>query len=96
MKTMKTVAKEFLLNKRTAPFKDVWNQVKAELLTDWTEQYLKASETEIDKIKVGELYTMLTSQGEFIRDTNEQWSLSEFYTYEDVQKMKINVRDLEQ
>ncbi|NQZ66099.1 MAG: hypothetical protein HRT99_02650 [Mycoplasmatales bacterium] len=94
MKTMKTVANDFLLNKKTSEFEDIWNEVKKELLDDWKKLYPKTSENEISKVKIGELYSMLTSNGEFIRDTNELWSLSEFYTYEDVQKMKINVGDL--
>ncbi len=94
MKTMKMVAKEFLLAKKTADFQEVWEKVKGDLLSDWKDQYPKSSDHEIDRAKIGELYSMLTSNGQFIRDTNEKWSLSEFYTYEEVQKMKINVGDL--
>lgn len=94
METMKQVALEFLLEKKTATFKQTWDHVNKKLKANWNEKYSEKPEA-IEKIKIGELYTMLTSHGDFVKNEKEQWSLSKFYSFEEVQKMKINVGELE-
>ena len=94
MKIMKQVAFEFLKENKTAPFEKIWENTINELSSDWQMIYKKLDITEIKKLKIGELYTMLTSDGEFVRNEKEEWSLSKFYSFEEVQKMKINVGEM--
>lgn len=95
MKTMQEVAYEFLLDKKKAPFNNVWDFVLNTLKKSWIETYPDKTEAKIIEVKIGELYTMLTSDGEFIKDTNDNWTLCKFHTFEDQTKMKINVSGLE-
>ena len=90
MKLMKDMTIEFLMEKNSASFDDIWTHIKTNLETEWTEAY-NAKIDDTFKLKIGELYLMLTSQGEFIRKADSSWSLAKFYSYEELQKMKVNV-----
>ena len=95
MRTMNMVAVDFLTETKTSTFKQVWTQVLKELKDDWKEIYEPLSIVDIEKIKIGELYAMLTTDGEFVKNEKDKWSLSKFFSFEEVQKMKINAGDLE-
>ena len=51
MSTMKTITIEFLEEKKTATFKQLWDKVSKELKNDWEEQYPKSSSSDIEKKK---------------------------------------------
>ena len=90
MKLMKDITIEFLEKKNSASFNEIWEYIKKELESEWESTYNEKLD-DILKLKIGELYLMLTSQGEFIRKSDSTWSLAKFYSHEDLQKMKINV-----
>ena len=90
MKLMKDIAIQFLDEKKSASFDDLWAHIKKTLEKEWEESY-NSKIDDIIKSKIGELYLMLTSRGEFIRKVDSTWSLVKFYSFEELQKMKINV-----
>lgn len=90
MKLMREITVDFLNEKKSATFNEIWEHIKETLSSEWSNSY-KAKEDEINKIKIGELYLMLTAQGEFIRKADETWSLVKFYSFEELRRMKINV-----
>lgn len=96
MKIMKQVAFDFLEEKKSATFQETWDHVKIELKSDWETIYAKEKIDidAIEKLKIGELYTMFTTDGEFVKSEKDMWTLSHFYSYEQVQKMNINVGEL--
>lgn len=94
MKAMQQIAYDFLKEKKTATFKQVWDEVSKGRKASWKEEAKTISVPKIEEIKMGELYTMLTTNGQFIRNKDEKWTLSEFYSYDEVQKMKINAVEL--
>ena len=94
MKTMESIAYNFLQECKKNTFNEIWEKILFEMQDEWKDSYLHASEKEIHKSKIGELYVILTSKGEFIK-LEDEWTLTEFYSYMDVQKMKINVTELE-
>lgn len=95
MKTMQEVAYEFLLDNKKAPFNKVWDFVLKTLNVSWKETFPDKSNDKIIEVKIGELYTMLTANGKFIKDTDGNWTLCQFHTFEELAKMKINVSELE-
>lgn len=97
MKVMREVAVELLEKKDAAsteiprlPFDAIWQHVNVEIGHKWegaTKKFVNA--------KMGELYTMMTTNGEFVKDKDDMWSLTKNYTFSEIQKMKINVGELE-
>lgn len=94
MKSIKDIAYNFLKEKEVASFKQIWDASAKELKSYWKVESSDLSVPELEKVKMGELYTMLTTNGEFIRNKDEKWTLAEFYPFSEVQKMKINAVEL--
>ena len=93
MKIMKDTVIEFLEQKKAATFDQVWKDLNSKLKSTWQNSY-STKEDELEKNKIGELYTMLTTNSDFIKDRDQKWSLTKFYTFDEAQKMKINVSEL--
>lgn len=97
MKVMREVAVELLEKKdESSPviprlhFNEIWAKVVEEIGSKWESENKK-----FVNAKMGELYTMMTTNGEFVKDKDDMWSLTKNYTFSEIQKMKINVGELE-
>ena len=90
MKVMREVVVE-ILEQANGPmaFNTIWEKTQSELSSNWIDsaKFLRS--------KMGELYTMLTTNGEFVKDNDDNWSLTKNYTFSEVQKMKINAGELD-
>lgn len=95
MKIMKEIVTELLEKKKNESFENIWEHVKKNSMKEWLSAYADTKESELERNKIGELYTMLTTQGDFVKDNTEKWSLSKNFSYEEVKKMKINIVELE-
>ena len=88
--TMLTITTNFLLEKETATFNQVYQAVAKELKLEWKKQNPKKLMSEIELDKKAELYTLITASGQFIRMSNSKFGLARNFTYEEIQKMKVN------
>ncbi|WP_434337029.1 DNA-directed RNA polymerase subunit delta [Mesomycoplasma conjunctivae] len=77
MDTIISVAKEFLSNKSEATFEEIFKQVQIRLMSKW-EKELKGKYKNAEQIliyKRGELYKLLTIDGNFIPLGDNVWTL---------------------
>ena len=92
-KSMLEVAEEYLrLNKETT-FNQLWNEISKELKSLWKTQNKVLSVPELEYIKKGEFYKLLTLDGKFLRLRNGKWVLIEDYSFDDAMKLKAFYKD---
>lgn len=91
MKLMITIAHEYLQQKGEATFKQIFDEVKKQQKDVWKQIFVGQTMDKIEIKKGGELHTYLTTDGRFIMTDDKKWALVADFTYEDVQKMKMNI-----
>lgn len=88
--TMLSITHDFLVEKETGTFNQIYQAVAKELKSDWKKQNPKKLMAEIELDKKAELYTLITVSGYFIKVSNAKFGLAKDFTYEEIQKMKVN------
>lgn len=91
MKSMHMLVYEYLKEHGKRSFEQIYEHVKSITLPWWKERFTDLDESQIDQIKVGELYTLLSIDGDFSRQNEELWTLTETLTYEELKQSKIKV-----
>ncbi|MHA0297690.1 DNA-directed RNA polymerase subunit delta [Mesomycoplasma ovipneumoniae] len=75
MKTIISIAINFLKNRESAHFSDIFLEVQVALMSKWENQLPNLSTDKILTLKRGELYKLLTIDGSFVALGNNYWSL---------------------
>lgn len=88
--TMLSVTNNFLEEKETATFNQIYTAVAKALKSEWKKQNPKKLMAEIELDKKAELYTLITISGTFVKVSNSKFGLAKNFTFEEVQKMKVN------
>jgi fructose-bisphosphate aldolase class II len=92
-KTILDISYSELKEKNFLTFDQLWEIVDKELSASWIEVFPNLDEKNIKKKKKGELYKLLCIDGRFIKNKEDQWSLIEKYTFDEVQKLKAFVKE---
>ena len=99
MKTIASVAYEYLKKEEKASFDSIWKFVYQELKSSWKTRNPQILLKDLEEPKKSELYYLLTVDGRFIKVEDGEFSLVENFTYEEVKKIRMNapaeVEDLE-
>lgn len=91
MKNMIDVAYDYLKEKDFASFKDIFTFVANEMNDQWKKTFSEKQFKDSVDDKRAELYTVLSVDGRFVRNNDNQWFLTENFSYEEVKKMRINI-----
>ncbi|MCP9306743.1 DNA-directed RNA polymerase subunit delta [Mesomycoplasma ovipneumoniae] len=75
MKTIISIAINFLKNRESAHFSDIFLEVQIALMSKWENQLPNLSTDKILTLKRGELYKLLTIDGSFVALGNNYWAL---------------------
>ncbi|MBG0730507.1 DNA-directed RNA polymerase subunit delta [Mycoplasma sp. 'Moose RK'] len=75
MKTIISIAVEFLKTRENAHFNDIFLEVQTQLMSKWETQLPKSSPEKILTLKRGELYKLLTIDGNFVALGDNTWAL---------------------
>ncbi|MDF9627798.1 DNA-directed RNA polymerase subunit delta [Mesomycoplasma ovipneumoniae] len=75
MKTIISIAINFLKNRESAHFSDIFLEVQVVLMSKWENQLPNLSTDKILTLKRGELYKLLTIDGSFVALGNNYWAL---------------------
>ncbi|WP_069096539.1 DNA-directed RNA polymerase subunit delta [Mesomycoplasma ovipneumoniae] len=75
MKTIILIAINFLKNRESAHFSDIFLEVQIALMSKWENQLPNLSTDKILTLKRGELYKLLTIDGSFVALGNNYWAL---------------------
>ncbi|MDW2918987.1 DNA-directed RNA polymerase subunit delta [Mesomycoplasma ovipneumoniae] len=75
MKTIISIAINFLKNRESAHFSDIFLEVQVTLMSKWENQLPNLSTDKILTLKRGELYKLLTIDGSFVALGNNYWAL---------------------
>ncbi|EXU61049.1 DNA-directed RNA polymerase subunit delta [Mesomycoplasma ovipneumoniae] len=75
MKTIISIAINFLKNRESAHFSDIFLEVQVALMSKWENQLPNLSTDKILTLKRGELYKLLTIDGSFVALGNNYWAL---------------------
>ncbi|WP_337896133.1 DNA-directed RNA polymerase subunit delta [Mesomycoplasma ovipneumoniae] len=75
MKTIISIAINFLKNRESAHFSDIFLEVQVALMSKWENQLPNLSTDKILTLKRGELYKLLTIEGSFVALGNNYWAL---------------------
>lgn len=92
MKNMMDVVFQYLeKNKDGVQFQTIWAHVQTEMKATWKELFPTRLLKEIEEDKIGELYTLMSIDGRFIRDFESNWYLLEKLSFEQAKQMRINI-----
>ncbi|AJR11897.1 Uncharacterised protein [Mesomycoplasma dispar] len=75
MKTIISIAVNFLKNREQAHFSDIFLEVQTSLMAKWENQLPNLSTEKILTLKRGELYKLLTIDGNFVALGDNNWAL---------------------
>ncbi|MCN0158059.1 DNA-directed RNA polymerase subunit delta [Mesomycoplasma ovipneumoniae] len=75
MKTIISIAINFLKNRESTHFSDIFLEVQVALMSKWENQLPNLSTDKILTLKRGELYKLLTIDGSFVALGNNYWAL---------------------
>lgn len=97
MKNMLKVVEEFLKkNEKGATFNEIFDHVREEMKQTWKELFPTKLLKNIEDDKIGELYTLMSIDGRFVRNNEQKWFSIETLTFDEVKQMRINASEAEE
>ncbi|AAV27356.1 hypothetical protein mhp013 [Mesomycoplasma hyopneumoniae 232] len=75
VKTIISIAIDFLKNRESAHFSDIFLEVQTSLMSKWENQLPNLSTDKILTLKRGELYKLLSIDGNFVPLGDNYWTL---------------------
>ncbi|WP_127942913.1 MULTISPECIES: hypothetical protein [unclassified Mycoplasma] len=91
MPTIYEVVKDLLTEHKTLSFQEIWSSLKKTMAAKWSKNPTDLKSDEFEKKKIGELYYMLTVDGDFVRQNENHWGLTKRLSYEEIKKTRIRV-----
>ncbi len=92
-RTMLDISYEILRETEKQTLKQIYAVVAKELKPRWKEEQSNLTVPEIKRIKLGELYKLLTLDGRFLRTKEGSWTLVERYTLEERKSLKLQIKE---
>ncbi len=95
-RTILDIAYEELTKKEKMTLKQLFDVVSKELKPRWKQEQPSLTVPELEKLKLGEMYKLLTIAGKFLRLKDGSWTLIEKYSPEEAGQLKLQVVEMEQ
>ena len=86
---------ELLEKKGSATYEEIFDSLFKECEKIWEQDYADKKMNKIIEFKKGELYTMLTTSGNFIRTPENKWSLTKNFSFDEIQAYKTNIDEID-